>query len=72
MNMEPIDEDTDDTIYSGPPFDDLDSSLQQELENYLKARGITKELGAYLTRLAQDKEQRCYVEFLERMHKFIQ
>lgn len=71
IGMESNDGNDDETAYFGPTFEELDPALQQELDVYLKARGINPELGAYLVKLVNDKEQRCYMEFLNRLYNFV-
>ena len=42
-------------------YQELDEKLQQAFEDMLTERGVTPELGEYLMRLSEDKEQREYM-----------
>lgn len=70
-SLEPADGDYDDSVYTGPAYEELDEALRGEFDQYLAARGVTPDLGAYLLRLVHDKEQREYTHWLERVHAFV-
>ena len=57
----------DDSLYTGPLFDELDDELQRQFTLYLEERGVNADLGAYLLRLVHDKEQREYMHWLEKV-----
>ena len=52
-------------------FDELDETLQQALADYLEARGVGPELGAYLAELVYDKLEVEYMGWLTRMASFV-
>ena len=52
-------------------YGELDPGLQTEFEQYLGQRGITNELVNYLKALVDDKEQREYTSWLQRVRSFI-
>jgi complement component 1 Q subcomponent-binding protein len=53
------------SLYSGPPFENLDEDLQSYLERYLEERGINAELANMIPDYIQVKEQKEYVRWLE-------
>lgn len=72
VSLEPEDEDDlEDGMYTGPVFDELDDAVQEALYSYLEERGITPELGEYLLHLLHDKEQREYMDWLDKMTSFL-
>ena len=52
------------SLYSGPPFGNLDEELQVLLERYLDERGIDTSLAAFVPDYIDFKEQREYVGWL--------
>lgn len=52
-------------LYSGPPFGNLDETLQGLLDRYLEERGIDSELATMIPDYIQVKEQKEYVTWLE-------
>ena len=52
-------------------FGQLDPGLQTEFDKYLQQRGITADLIEYLKALVDDKEQREYTAWLQRVRKFV-
>ena len=52
-------------------FSQLDDKLQQGFMNYLAERGIDEKLGMFIVEFAADKEQRCYMNWLEGVQKFL-
>lgn len=52
-------------------YQELDEKLQQAFEDMLSERGVTPELGEYLMRLSEDKEQREYMGWLQRVAEVI-
>jgi complement component 1 Q subcomponent-binding protein len=54
-------------IYSGPPFENLDTDLQLLLERYLEERGINSALATFVPDYAELKEQKEYVAWLGSM-----
>jgi hypothetical protein len=61
----------DETAYAGPKYEELDDQVQTAFDAYLAERGIDAEFGEYLMKLAADKEQREYVGWLQKLHKFL-
>jgi complement component 1 Q subcomponent-binding protein len=57
--------DTEETPYTGPPFNNLDEDLQLLLEKYLDERGINTELALFVPDYIDWKEQREYVTWLK-------
>jgi hypothetical protein len=57
--------------YTGPPFAELDDTLQQAFLDYLEERGVTAELGRYLQLLYEDKAATEYLAWLQRVRNFI-
>lgn len=58
------------SLYAGPPFENLDEDLQTFLERYLEERGINAELANMIPDYIQVKEQKEYVRWLESKHSF--
>jgi len=58
-------------LYFGPTFIDLDEELQQSFTDFLNERAIGSELAAIVLDLAEHKEQKEYVNWLDKMSKFI-
>lgn len=52
-------------------FEDLDDELQEEFTKYLESWGLSPEFNQKLLEISQDKEQREYMGWLERIHKFV-
>ena len=52
------------SVYTGPPFENLDTDLQLMFENYLEERGVNAELANVLPYFVEWKEQREYVDWL--------
>ncbi|PTU17481.1 hypothetical protein P175DRAFT_0504770 [Aspergillus ochraceoroseus IBT 24754] len=59
------------SLYAGPPFENLDEDLQSFLERYLEERGINAELANMIPDYIQVKEQKEYVRWLESVKNFI-
>eukprot|EP00884_Botryococcus_braunii_P009337 jgi/Botrbrau1/18404/Bobra.0869s0002.1 len=57
--------------YEGPSFDDLDMDLQEQFVRYLEDLGLSPEFNQELLELAQDKEQREYMGWLDRVSRFL-
>ncbi|KAL2652768.1 hypothetical protein R1flu_020896 [Riccia fluitans] len=60
-----------DALYDGPNFLQLDEELQAQFERYIKARGVNKDLVSYLFNLLEDKEQREYMRWLQKVEQFV-
>ena len=56
------------SLYAGPPFENLDEDLQTFLERYLEERGVNAELANMIPDYIQVKEQKEYVRWLESKH----
>ncbi|TKW21246.1 hypothetical protein SEVIR_4G172400v4 [Setaria viridis] len=57
--------------YEGPPFSDLDESLQKALHRYLETRGIKHSLHDWLYEYMMKKDEKEYVVWLKNMKEFI-
>ncbi|QEU60000.1 Mam33 [Kluyveromyces lactis] len=58
--------------YHGPPFSNLDESLQESLESYLESRGITTDLTSFISNYSEFKENNEYIQWLSKMKKFFE
>lgn len=52
------------TMYTGPPFNNLDEDLQILLEKYLEERGINTRLALFIPDYIDHKEQKEYIRWL--------
>lgn len=52
-------------------FSELDDKVQAQFNNYLAERQVNNEVGEYLLALVQDKEQREYMAWLDRVSSFV-
>mmetsp|Transcript_26111 Transcript_26111/g.34300 ORF Transcript_26111/g.34300 Transcript_26111/m.34300 type:complete len:254 (-) Transcript_26111:191-952(-) len=68
----PAGKDSVDDLYEGPEFDELDPSLQEAFIQYLEERGINSNLGAWVVMYADYKEQREYMNWLEKVQSFVE
>ncbi|BGP15693.1 Mitochondrial acidic protein mam33 [Rhodosporidiobolus nylandii] len=59
-------------LYMGPAFENLDESVQSEFEQYLEERGVNSALALFIPDLAEWKEQKEYVRWLEGTKAFIE
>ncbi|THC89914.1 hypothetical protein EYZ11_010626 [Aspergillus tanneri] len=59
------------SLYAGPPFENLDEDLQTFMERYLEERGINAELANMIPDYIQVKEQKEYVRWLENVKNFV-
>lgn len=59
-------------VYGGPPFQYLDTELQNMYETYIQERGIDTNLAYFLTKYVDYKEQREYLQWLQNMKSFIE
>ncbi|KAL1990119.1 hypothetical protein VTN49DRAFT_5958 [Thermomyces lanuginosus] len=59
------------SLYGGPPFENLDEELQKYFELYLEERGINSELANVIPDYIQVKEQNEYVRWLENVKSFV-
>lgn len=57
--------------YNGPDFEDLESSLQESMDEYLSEIGITDEIYDFIDSSAIDKELREYMRWLENLKGFM-
>ncbi|XP_057804083.1 uncharacterized protein At2g39795, mitochondrial-like [Salvia miltiorrhiza] len=62
----------DQIAYEGPDFTDLDENLQKGLHRYLEIRGVKASTTNFLHGYMIDKDTREYVEWLKKLHKFLQ
>ncbi|WPG97647.1 Hypothetical protein R9X50_00042700 [Acrodontium crateriforme] len=63
---------TSETLYAGPPFQQLDEEVQSLLEAYLDARGINTALAVFVPSYIDVKEQKEYLAWLSRVKNFVQ
>ncbi|KAG0658223.1 Mitochondrial acidic protein mam33 [Rhodotorula mucilaginosa] len=59
-------------LYMGPAFDNLDEGVQSEFETYLEERGVNSALALFIPDLAEWKEQKEYVRWLEGTKTFLE
>ncbi|GAA5901735.1 hypothetical protein JCM6882_006053 [Rhodosporidiobolus microsporus] len=59
-------------LYMGPAFENLDEAVQAEFEQYLEERGVNSALALFIPDLAEWKEQKEYVRWLEGAKEFIE
>jgi complement component 1 Q subcomponent-binding protein len=59
------------SLYSGPPFENLDEDLQTYFDRYLEERGVNEELANVIPDYIQIKEQKEYVRWLESKFEFL-
>lgn len=52
------------TLYTGPPFSNLDEDLQILLEKYLEERGINTRMALFIPDYIDHKEQKEYIRWL--------
>lgn len=60
------------TLYTGPPFNNLDEDLQNLLERYLEERGINTRMALFIPDYIDHKEQKEYIQWLENVKKFVE
>lgn len=58
------------TLYEGPTFDELDENVQAAFYEYLTERNVDDDLSFFVLAYSRDKEQREYVNWLEKMQNF--
>ena len=63
---------TPETLYTGPPFDQLDEEVQTLLEQYLDVRGLNAGLASFVPDYIDVKEQREYLGWLGRVRGFVE
>jgi len=63
--------DVPESLYFGPPFQQLDEEVQGMLESYLNARGITNYLATFIPDYIDVKEQKEYLNWLGRVKEFV-
>jgi len=64
-------DDSDDSLYDGPKFDELDPQLQAAFYTYLESKGVDEELGKNINALATAKETLEYVTWLQRVEALV-
>lgn len=52
------------SLYSGPPFGNLDEDLQTLMEQYLEERGVDNALAVFVPEYIEFKEQQEYIRWL--------
>ena len=52
------------SLYTGPPFGQLDEELQEMLEKYLDERGINTDMALFIPEYIDMKEQKEYIRWL--------
>ena len=53
-------------------YDELDDKLHAAFIDYLNERDITEKLGDYLLQVADNKEQKEYVTWLQKVQRFVE
>ncbi|GAA6039871.1 hypothetical protein JCM8097_006772 [Rhodosporidiobolus ruineniae] len=59
-------------LYMGPAFENLDEAVQAEFEQYLEERGVNSALALFIPDLAEWKEQKEYIRWLEGTKNFVE
>ncbi|KKZ62089.1 hypothetical protein EMCG_03452 [[Emmonsia] crescens] len=60
------------SLYSGPPFGNLDEDLQTLMEQYLEERGVDNALAVFVPEYIEFKEQQEYIRWLRSLKNFIE
>ncbi|KAF2470411.1 regulatory protein-like protein suaprga1 [Lindgomyces ingoldianus] len=60
------------TLYTGPPFGNLDEDLQILLEKYLEERGVNTRMALFIPDYIDHKEQKEYVKWLNNLKNFVE
>ncbi|KAF7845844.1 hypothetical protein BT93_L0382 [Corymbia citriodora subsp. variegata] len=60
------------SLYTGPPFGQLDDDLQLLLERYLEERGINTSMALFIPEYIDQKEQQEYIRWLGNMKSFVE
>ncbi|KAH0538519.1 hypothetical protein FGG08_004906 [Glutinoglossum americanum] len=60
------------SMYTGPPFGNLDEDLQVLLERYLDERGVNTALALFIPDYIDHKEQREYISWLSNVRSFVE
>ncbi|EEH03166.1 suaprga1 [Histoplasma capsulatum G186AR] len=60
------------SLYSGPPFGNLDEDLQTLMERYLEERGIDSALALFVPDYIEFKEQQEYIRWLRNLKTFVE
>ncbi|KAK3070790.1 Mitochondrial acidic protein mam33 [Teratosphaeriaceae sp. CCFEE 6253] len=60
------------SLYTGPPFQQLDEEVQNLLEQYLDVRGINTTLALFVPEYIDVKEQKEYLGWLGRVRGFVE
>ena len=58
------------TLYTGPNFEDLEESVQAAFYEYLTERNIDDDLSFFILAHSREKEQKEYINWLEKMQDF--
>lgn len=53
------------SLYTGPPFGNLDDSLQEIFEGYLEERGVNEQMAVFIPDYIDVKEQSEYIRWLD-------
>jgi len=59
------------SLYTGPPFNNLDEDLQILLEKYLEERAINTRLALFIPDYIDHKEQKEYIRWLNNVKNFV-
>ncbi|KAF2738217.1 regulatory protein-like protein suaprga1 [Polyplosphaeria fusca] len=60
------------SMYTGPPFGNLDEDLQILLEKYLEERGINTRMALFIPDYIDQKEQKEYTRWLNNVKNFVE
>ena len=52
-------------LYTGPPFEELDESLQALFEEYLRERGIDETMAVFIPQYIDQKETEEYMRWMQ-------
>lgn len=66
-----IDERDSASAYNGPDFEDLESGLQESMDEYLSEIGVSDDIYDFIDSAAIDKELREYMRWLENLKGFM-
>lgn len=63
---------TDAALYGGPRFVDLDEAVREAFQNFLTERKIDEDFSFYVVNAARTKEEKEYLNWLEKIAEFVE
>mmetsp|Transcript_38264 Transcript_38264/g.53123 ORF Transcript_38264/g.53123 Transcript_38264/m.53123 type:complete len:252 (+) Transcript_38264:62-817(+) len=57
--------------YAGPEWSLMDKTVLEAMDKYLQVRGVNEDLCGYIMEAVQDKEQREYMAWLQKVQDFL-